>query len=452
MKLTKRILSILMVCLMLTGMLSIGVFAAGTQEDPIDASTKWFGYGVDTYLLNPTIAEGSNGMWYTLTADKAGVLFLEHSYKNVDYTITITLNGNTYVGGCINGEPYNRPIVTAPIAVGDVATIQVATKNAAAGTVYANMNIVAGDMDTAIKVKTDGLTVVVGAGQTLYFQDDSLNAIYATKGLLVEGNVADTTFYTVAKNSESGAVVKKAIVDSDKDGIIEAKLGGSLGSAGAPPVKPGWAIENGSDQDQQYTLTIADTAHECVYDNDTDTDCNSCGAIRELACTHVYDHDYDTLCNLCFEQREVVLPLSIEGTSISDDVNGLAWLLKADVQGITLKKGHEIDYTNATVGQYKLIKMGAVATNNYAELGRVPTLEDVNDNDVLNIEAKYLFSFNEDGTITYAVRIINIPDEGKNTDIHIVPYFIFEDDAGQQQVQYGNSTSNAYNSFLYLLL
>ena len=74
MKLIKRIFSILMVCLMLSGMLRIGVFAAGTQEEPIDAATKWFGYGVDTYLLNPTIAEGSNGLWYTMKAETAGVL------------------------------------------------------------------------------------------------------------------------------------------------------------------------------------------------------------------------------------------------------------------------------------------------------------------------------------------------------------------------------------------
>ena len=284
MKNCKRILCILLACLMLTMAMPFVVSAAGTQDDPIDAATKWFGYGVDTYLLNPTIAEGTaDGIWYTLTAKDAGILMLEHSYKNVDYTITVTLGGEIYVGGCVDGEPYNRPIVTAPIAVGDVATIQIVTKDAAAGTVYASMNVIAGDAENAVKVKSNGLTVVVGAGETVYFQDDSLNAVYATKGLLVSAeNVADTTLYTIAKNTESGAVAKKPIVDSDADGVIEANLGGSLGSAGAPPVKPAWAIENNSDQDIVYTLTIVDTAHECVYDDDNDVDCNSCGAIREL--------------------------------------------------------------------------------------------------------------------------------------------------------------------------
>ena len=43
------------------------------------------------------------------------------------------------------------------------------------------------------------------------------------------------------------------------------------------------------------------TAHECVYDNDTDADCNSCGAVRELACKHEYFYPCDPVCMLCYE-------------------------------------------------------------------------------------------------------------------------------------------------------
>ena len=450
MKLTKRILSVLLACFMLMGMLSVGVFAAGSQDDPIDAATKWFGYGVNTYLLNPSIAAGSDGMWYTLTAEQAGILALEHKYKNVDYTITITVDGKEYVGGSVDGVIYNGPIMTLPLQVGDVATVAIVTKDAAAGTVYASMNIFAGDVDDTIKVKSEGIDVWVAAGETVYFQDDSLQASYATKGLLIEGNVADTVFYAVTKNAESGNATKKAYTDSDADSIIEATLGGSAGGAGAPPVKPAWAIENNSAEDQCYTLTIVSKAHECVYDDDTDTDCNSCGAIRELACQHSYDHDFDAFCNLCGEEREdaLALPLSVDGNSISEEVNGLAWKIKADVEGIVLKNGHEIDYTNATIGGYKLVKMGAVVTNRYEELGYVPTLEDVNGNSVLNIEAKYLYTFNADGTITYAIRIIDIPEEGKDCEIGILTYIIFEDEEGQEQVLYCNSAFAAYNWFI----
>lgn len=446
MKTTKRILSILISCLMLLGMLSVGVFAEGTQDNPIDAATKWFGYGVDTYLLNPAIAEGSDGMWYTLTAEQDGILALEHKYKDVDYTITISANGKDYVGGSVDGVIYNGPIMTLPLKTGDVATIAIVTKDAAAGTVYASMNVFGGEIDSSIKVKSAGITVHVAAGKTVYFQDDSLQAVYATKGLLVEGDVADTTFYAVSKNSESGTSSQKAFSDSDADGIIEAQLGGSLGGAGAPPVKPAWAIENSSAVDQTYTLTIVDAAHECVYDDDADVDCNTCGAVREQTHTHEYDHDFDTNCNTCFEQRDVELPLQISGNSISADVNGLAWMVDAKVDGMEMN-GTKAVYDNATVNGYKVVKMGAVVSNNYAELGRVPNLDDVDGIRAINIEAQYLYAIQEDGTVTYAIRVINIPDEQKNREIDILTYIIFEDEAGVQHTLYCNSAYAAYNWF-----
>ena len=451
MKTTKKLLSILLACLLLMLAMPIGaVSAAGTQDDPIDAATKWFGYGVNTYLLNPSIAEGSDGMWYTLTTEQDGILALEHKYKDVDYTITITINGKDYVGGSVDGVIYNGPIMTLPMKTGDVATIAIVTKDAAAGTVYASMNIIAGDIDHSIKVKSEGIVVHVAAGQTVYFQDDSLQAVYATKGLLVSGDVANTTFYAVTKNSENGAATQVAFEDSDKDGVIEAKLGGSLGGAGAPPVKPAWAIENKSAVDQTYTLTVADTAHECVYDDDADTDCNSCGAERDVeqGCQHVYDHDFDTNCNTCFEQREVTLPLNVVGNSISADVNGLAWLVEAKVDGMEMDNTTAI-YDNATVNGYKLLKMGAVVSNNYAELGYVPKLEDVDNLHAINVEAKYIYDTNEEaGTITYAIRLINIPDEYKDREVDILTYIIFEDEAGVQHTLYCNSTYAAYNWFV----
>ena len=490
MKTIKRILSIALSCLMLMGMLSVGVFAeTGSRDNPIDATTKWFGYGVDTYLLNPTIAAGAtDGIWYTLTAENAGVLSLEHSFKNVDYTIYITLNGVTYEGGCVDGEPYNRPIVTAPVRIGDVATIQMVTKDAAAGTVYASMNIIAGDVDNAIKVKSNGLDVVVGAGETLYFQDDSLNAIYATMGLLVKGNVTDTTFYTVAKNSESGNVVKKAVTDSDNDGTIEAKLGGSLGGAGVPAVKPGWAIENNSNEDRYYTLTIVDDAHECVYDDNSDTDCNTCGAIREIvpSCAHQYanqcaaqctlcgeeradvphypvgdspcdkiccvcwadlstaDHEYafdmDNTCDVCGISRDIGLPLVYGGVSVSADVHGLAVRFDLEVKGMAMnaKDGIAI-YDNAVISSDdssgKLVGMGAVVCNNFSDTDPIPTLEDVDNTNVIDIPAMYLCALDGE-SVSYAVRVKNIPDDGKDVSILYVPYLIVEDEDGEQHVLY----------------
>ena len=477
MKNAKRILSVLLACLMLMAAVPFAVSAAGTQDDPINAADKWFGSGVDTYLLNPTIAEGSDGTWYTLTADKAGVLVLEHSYKNVDYTITITLNGQTYEGGCVNGEPYNRPIVTAPIAVGDVATIRIVTKDQAAGTVYASMNVLVGDSDDPVKVKSNGLTVVVGAGKTLYFQDDSLNAIYATKGLQVTGDVSATTFYNVSKNSESGVVSQKSFADTDQDGILEVTLGGSLGSAGAPAVKPGWALANGSNKDQIYTLTIVDAAHECVWDNDEDTDCNTCGAIREViaTCKHAYADCCDADCDLCGyirsnvphdfsgyveggklkevcggscgETREVTVPLVLGGASISEDVKGLACRFDLTVQGMTQNNTTAV-YDNATFCGYKLKSMGAVVCNNFTDA--YPTREDSDGKHVIDVAAKYLFSLDsENDSASFAIRLINIPENGQDTEILFIPYVVIEVN-GQSKTVYvtDQAYSGSYNNIV----
>ena len=452
MKNVKRILSILLVALLLLGVMPMAaVSAAGTQDDPINANDKWFGYGVDCYLLNPTLEAGDeDGLWYELTAEQDGILHLEHRYKDVDYTITITVNGVTYEGGCADNVLHNAPLMTLPLQVGDVATIHIVTADAAAGTVYASIKIVAGDADDTIKVKSTDIVVCVAAGETVYFQDDTLNAEYATKGLLVEGDVADTVFYAVTKNTESGASSQKAYTDSDADGVIEAKLGGSLGSAGAPPVKPAWAIENNSAVDQSYALTIVSDAHECNYDDDTDTECNTCGAVRDLeptACQHVYDHDFDADCNACGETREAAMPLEIVGNSVSPEVNGLAWLVEAKVDGMAVN-GTTAVYDNATVGGYKLITMGAVVTNLYAELGYVPSLEELDGIGAVNVEAVYLYDTDvADGTATYAIRLINIPDNQKDREVDIMTYVIFEDEAGVRHTLYCNVDHAAYNEF-----
>ncbi len=489
MKKTKKILSILLSCLMLMSMLSVGVFAAeGTQDDPINANDKWFGYGVDCYLLNPTFAEDNSGLWYTFTPEKDGILVLEHKYKDVDYDITIDWNGLPYTGGCVDGVIWNGPIMTLPVSVGDPITVHIATKDGAAGTVYANMKIVAGTFSDPIKVKSTNFTAYVGAGQTVYFQDDTLNADYATKG--VELLCYDTVFYNVTVNTSTGEVTKTACTDTDGDGYIETTLGGSLGSAGAPPVKPMWAIEcnNTASMSLQYTMDIVNNAHECVYDDDADADCNTCGAIRDvnLPCEHAYDDVCDADCNLCGEVREAphshiecsdvcdlclttglpttakhvydnafdydcntcgsareAVKVSFYGGSISEDVNGLAMQFYIPVEGMT-QKGTKAVYDNATIAGYKLVGMGAVAWNTGDELCDI---EDANGVNVINIPAVYLCDLTED-TASFAIRIINIPEEGKDTLVRFRSYFIYEDENGVQHTVYGDSAISAYNWYI----
>lgn len=484
MKKTTKILSALLACLMLVSLLSVGVFAAaGDQSEPINANDKWFGYGVDCFLMNTTLEAGdADGVWYQLTADAAGILQVEHSVPSeapVDYQITVNVNGQEYLG--YENGLYNTPIATLPVAIGDVISIHIiAQDTAVGGTVYCNAKFISGEyeMTQMVKLKGAGVRVWVANGATVYFQDDSLQADYAAKGLNLVGDTVEGV--TVISNTAR-------YTDTDGDAVVELLLGGSAGSAGAPPVKPSFGIENLSGADAWFLLNVTDAAHECVYDDDADADCNTCGAIREVEapCSHVYDDGCDAECNTCGEVREAphytwpcmdycticqagvpitgdhvyVDPfatacdncgvpredapgITFYGSAISQDVNGLAMKFDAIVEGME-KNGNTAVYDNATIGGYKLVGMGAVVWNDGAEEYSV---EDVDGVRVLDIPAVYLIDDDvTDGVVSYAVRIINIPDEYKDTVIRFRSYFIYEDEAGQDFVMYGHSAAGAYN-------
>ena len=298
MRKTRKILSILLSCLMLMSLLSVGAFAAeGDQGTPINANDKWFGYGVDCYLLNTTLeANDADGVWYELTADadNNGILQLEHSYKteedksHIDYQLNAWVNGIQYVG--YEDGVYYRPITTYPVAAGDVVTIQVVSQDTTVGgTVYLSAKFIDGsnDINQMVKVKSAPAKLHVAAGATVYFQDDTLNAEYATKYITLAGDsAADVTLYTAAANASGIITKQKSYKDTDGDNAIETQLGGSEGTAGSPAVKPAWAIENASDVDRVFVLSVVDEAHECVYDDANDNDCNTCGEERGSNCSH----------------------------------------------------------------------------------------------------------------------------------------------------------------------
>ena len=162
---------------------------------------------------------------------------------------------------------------------------------------------------------------------------------------------------------------------------------------------------------------------------------------------HEYDNDFDTMCNLCFEHREVILPLQVSNTYICEDVDGICWeVAVTGLKGISLINETEAVYDNATINGHKLISMGAIIANNYAELGRVPHLEDVDGRRAVDVPAKYLFDVNDaEETAKFNIRVINIPDEHKNREIDLLTYIIFEDKDGNEETLYCNSVYNSYN-------
>ncbi len=305
MKMTKKILGILLACLMLVSLIPANVFAtaAGTQENPIDANAKWFGWGVDCFLMNTTIEAGdTDGVWYRLTADAAGILQVEHDtpsdqysvsedgeqipVPSLEYQITVTVNGKEYVG--YENGVYNAPITTYPVAVGDVVTIHIISRDTSlGGLVYCNAKIVSGDQNNTIKVKSAPAKLHIAAGATVYYQDDSLQAEYATRYVTLSGDsVENVTLHAAGANSAGTIVQQATYTDTDKDGVIEGQLGGSQATTGSPAVKPAWIIENASDENRCFILSVTEEAHECVYDDDDDIDCNVCGEKRGGDCSH----------------------------------------------------------------------------------------------------------------------------------------------------------------------
>jgi len=178
------------------------------------------------------------------------------------------------------------------------------------------------------------------------------------------------------------------------------------------------------------------TAPDCENGGYTTYTCSVCGdsyvADETEALGHTYDNEFDADCNVCGAIREVDLPVSFGGNSASEDVSGLAFLFSAEAEGITAVIGEvEADYTNATMGGYKLISMGAKVANAKSE--KV-------------IPAVWLYELSV-GTASYAVRVINIPAANLDDEITAIPYYVVEID-GVETTIYGEIQTGTYNGVL----
>ena len=160
-------------------------------------------------------------------------------------------------------------------------------------------------------------------------------------------------------------------------------------------------------------------------------ECSICWTYIEGA--HVYDNEYDTDCNVCGAVREVELPIVSIGASVSEDVSGLAVKFEAAVSGLGILEGttNVADYTNATIGGYELVSMGAIASNQWSEL---------------DIPCVYLCDLEADSA-AYAIRIINIPESFYANDITFQSYYEIVID-GVATVVNGASVVNNYAAVL----
>ncbi len=182
------------------------------------------------------------------------------------------------------------------------------------------------------------------------------------------------------------------------------------------------------------------------YDNACDADCNACGDLREVG-DHVYDNANDATCNECGAVRQIAAQVMSGGqTSVSEDVNGLAFFFTANVCGGQAQNGYEYVENSASVvpyvgGEcYRVVRMGAVVSNRNDV---VLELENVDNASMINIEAVYLWDLTADEA-SFAVRLINIPDNQLDRVIYARPYYVYEVD-GEEIVVYGDAVSKTYN-------
>ena len=138
-------------------------------------------------------------------------------------------------------------------------------------------------------------------------------------------------------------------------------------------------------------------------------------------------------------------------TSISEDVNGLAFRFQVAAAGAQTTGKNEYVAGSATIQLYrdmedtaKLIGAGAILTND-ANVGKGDiTLDAVDGQKTVDVPAKYLCDTAAD-SFSFAVRVIHIPESHRNTDIYARPYYIYENEGGNPVTVYGDVKVDNYN-------
>lgn len=151
-----------------------------------------------------------------------------------------------------------------------------------------------------------------------------------------------------------------------------------------------------------------------------------------------------------FTVAEVVAsPVAFVGNSISEDVNGLAFKFDVTATGGQVKNGNQYVSGSAQIvssvdGQLlKLIRMGAIVSNKEQD---ILSLENVNNKTIIDVKAIRLCELSEI-SLSFAIRVINIPDKNKDSMIYVRPYYIYECNS-EEIIVYDDIVSRTYNSVL----
>lgn len=221
---------------------------------------------------------------------------------------------------------------------------------------------------------------------------------------------------------------------------------------GAPRVSEGeHTYDDVCDTTCNYCSEAREVPH--FYDYPCASTCSHCGNVRDAAAIpeelHLYDDIYDADCNSCGHLRiptpKPMERLSYGGAACSTDVNGISFRFFLEAANGQIRpdnsyvsKSALVERFNNGVG-YQLVQVGAVMSN---EKDPTMDLEHLTAR-TIDVKAGYLCKVTED-YLSFAVRIINIPTQGRNTTIMARPYYIYSDGT-EEIVVYGETVSQTFN-------
>lgn len=148
------------------------------------------------------------------------------------------------------------------------------------------------------------------------------------------------------------------------------------------------------------------------------------------------------------DEGDVIDYIGSSRMEMTADKLGLAFGFGLNINGLEVTNGCYADLTNATVDafgdgtQYKLVRMGAIVSNNPIVGLSDMKLADVDGKKTIDVNAEKLYDL--EGTYAqFAVRITNIPVENEATVIYARAYFVIEYE-GREVVIYDDTQSANY--------
>jgi len=267
----------------------------------------------------------------------------------------------------------------------------------------------------------------------------------------------------VKDNGDSANIVNKGISAGDEWTLFEAEFNSGANTAILVSFMGGAEEAYGT-----FDNVVMEKLHTCnvVEQERVEPTCGEDGYVK-YACDcglgeytetlpatgeHTYDDAFDAECNVCGNIREVEIQV-YEGKSVSEDVSGLAFKFSVnatgaelydDVQSPIYKHGSAVITIDGV--EYALQYSGAVVSNIEGITADELTIAAAQENGkkIKDIGAKYLCAMDEI-SVSYAIRVINIPEANYDSVISARPYYTYVNAEGDSITVYGDVVTGSYN-------